>query len=298
MSVEGVLRVLEVQTFASWQDRGRVGVAHLGVPRGGAFDAPAAALANRLVGNCAAAPVIEVLLGGLTVTFSVATWLAVTGAQVPVRVAGRLRAHGAAVLVPAGVPVELGVARSGLRAYLALRGTVATSVVFGSHSHDTLAGLGPEPLRAGQEWRYLTRRGAPVALDTGPFSERTSAREALAPLIPELRLIPGPQWHWFADPARVRERTWRVSSTSDRIGVRLAADGGEGLARNSAFEGVEMESEPMVLGAVQVPPSGELVVFGPDHPITGGYPVLAVVVGRDLARLAQARPGDSVSLML
>jgi allophanate hydrolase subunit 2 len=105
----------------------------------------------------------------------------------------------------------------------------------------------------------------------------------------ELRLRLGPHEDWFADPRAVDGTSYDVSADSNRVGVRLT---GPAIARRAG----ELPSEAMVLGAVQVPPSGQPVVFGPDHPTTGGYPVVGVVVEADLPVCAQARPGDRLTL--
>jgi allophanate hydrolase subunit 2 len=82
---------------------------------------------------------------------------------------------------------------------------------------------------------------------------------------------------------------YAVSPDSDRIGLRLLGDPLP-LRRT-----VDLPSEGMVLGAVQVPPDGRPVVFLADHPPTGGYPVVAVVEEVDLWQCAQLRPGESLS---
>jgi allophanate hydrolase subunit 2 len=109
-----------------------------------------------------------------------------------------------------------------------------------------------------------------------------------------LRLRPGPRDDWFGDAGLVTltRSVYAVSASSNRVGVRLS-----GPPVTWAVEG-EMASEGMVLGAVQVPPDGQPVVFLADHPTTGGYPVIAVVEPADLAALAQARPGTEVRFSL
>jgi allophanate hydrolase subunit 2 len=108
-----------------------------------------------------------------------------------------------------------------------------------------------------------------------------------------LRVVLGPRDDWFT-PAAVETLTsqpWEVTADSDRVGVRLA---GASLARSEKGVGQELPSEPVVRGAVQVPPSGRPLVFLADHPTTGGYPVIAVVVGDGTDVLAQLRPGERV----
>jgi len=261
------------------QDLGRPGWAHLGVPRSGALDLPAAALAQRLVGNEPSAAGLEVLLGGLEVGADDAVWVAVTGAPCQVDVDGRSREFAAPVWLPAGGTLKLGRPATGLRSYVAVAGGVAVEPVLGSRSTDTLGRVGPPPVAVGDVLSVGTTSGSPAAVD------------ATRPPAPgPLRLQPGPRAERIdGDAVDLLCRTsYTVSPDSDRIGLRLVGDPLP-LARSE-----ELPSEGMVLGAVQVPPDGRPVVFLADHPTTGGYPVVAVVDEADLWQCAQLRPGEPV----
>jgi biotin-dependent carboxylase-like uncharacterized protein len=273
------LRIEDAAGLVTVQDRGRVGLAHLGVPRAGALDGPAAALANRLVGNDEDAAVLEVTMGGLVVRATEPLWLAVTGARCPVEVDGRAEAHGEAVWVPRDGRLRIGPAATGVRAYLAVHGGIAVAPVLGSRSTDTLAWVGPPRVEAGAELPVGEPREPPAALDT-----------PRQPPVGRLRVDPGPRADWFAAEAlqQLCGTTYTVQPESNRIGLRL--DG----PRLERVRDDELASEGMVLGAVQVPPDGRPVVFLADHPTTGGYPVLAVVRADDLWRCAQLRPGDPI----
>jgi biotin-dependent carboxylase-like uncharacterized protein len=303
------LTVLRPGLLTTVQDRGRPGLAYLGVPRSGAADLPALALANRLVGNDPGAAGLEFTVTGAVLRAEESLLVAVTGAPAPVLLAGAEVPHGAAVRVPAGAELAVGTARTGLRSYLAVAGGVAVPPVLGSRATDTLSGVGPAPLRKGDTVpvgpapRALLDGGAaPKA--TGPAGPATgaphgadrvpagaggpAARAGAAAVV--LRVHPGPRLDWFT-PAAVQtllRAEYRVSPTSNRVGMRLT---GPALARAI---GTELPSEGVVLGAVQVPASGEPLVFLADHPTTGGYPVIAVVDPADVPRAAQARPGTPV----
>jgi biotin-dependent carboxylase-like uncharacterized protein len=264
------------------EDLGRTGWAHLGVPRSGALDGPAAGLANRLVGNTGDAACLEVLLGGLAVTTDAGVWVAVTGATCEVRLDGRPQAFGAAVWCPTGSELALGTPRRGLRSYLAVSGGIAVEPVLGSRSTDTLAGVGPPPVRVGDILQVGVAVGPPAALDT-----------PRPPPAGPLRLLPGPRADRVAGDALALlvATSYAVSPDSDRIGLRL--DGVPlPMAEGEPGDGGELPSEGVVLGAVQVPPDGRPVVFLADHPTTGGYPVVAVVEEDDLWQCAQLRPGE------
>ena len=261
------------------QDLGRPGWAHLGVPRSGALDPPAASLANRLVGNAHDAACLEVLLGRLALTTDDSRWCAVTGAPCDVTVDGRPREFAAPVRLAAGSELRLGSPSSGLRSYVAIAGGIEVEPVLGSRSSDTLGRLGPPPVAAGDRLEVGSPTDSPAAADT-----------PRPPVAGPLRISPGPRADRVqGDPIDLLCRTAYVVSTStDRIGMRLR---GEPLPLLTA---TELPSEGMVLGAVQVPPDGLPVVFLADHPTTGGYPVVAVVDEGDLWQCGQLRPGDPV----
>ncbi|MFF7950940.1 5-oxoprolinase subunit C family protein [Streptomyces griseorubiginosus] len=279
------LFVVRAGALTTVQDRGRPGHAHLGVPRSGALDGPAAALANRLVGNLPESAVLETTLNGCALRPRSTVTVAVTGAPCPVAVDGRPASWAAPVHVPAGALLTVGAALSGVRSYVAVSGGVTVEPVLGSRSTDLLSGLGPPPLTDGAILPLGSPTPLPTLVDTAP--QPAPPAELL------LRVTLGPRNDWFT-PEAVRDfttRTFRVSSASNRIGLRT-----EGPALERRLKG-ELPSEGMVLGAVQVPPDGRPVVFLADHPTTGGYPVIGVVRAPDLPAAAQAVPGTPVRFL-
>lgn len=273
------LTVLAAGALTTVQDLGRRGFAHLGVPRAGALDPSAAALANRLVGNGASAAVLEVTLGGLEVRADAGVWFAVSGAPCPVTVDSEARGLSRAEWLPPGSTLRLGEPATGVRSYVAVAGGIAVAPVLGSRSTDTLAWVGPPRVTPGTKLPVGDLTGEPRALDT--------------PRPPDggpLRVTAGPRADWFAGDALdlLCRTTYVVEADSNRIGLRLD---GPPLPR---IRSAELASEGMVLGSVQVPPSGRPVVFLADHPPTGGYPVVAVVDEADLWQCSQLRPGDEV----
>ncbi|WP_425302315.1 biotin-dependent carboxyltransferase family protein [Nocardia neocaledoniensis] len=270
-----------VGPLATVQDLGRPGWFDSGVGQSGAADRASLRLANRLVGNPEELAAIEVLLGGLTLRADGHLTVAVTGAATPATVDGTPVGHASVLELAEGQVLRLGYATSGLRSYVAVRGGIDVPMVLGSRSRDTMSGIGPEPLRAGSQ---LPVGPSPRTLPTVEF--------APVPVPPELltvRAMPGPRAEWFADPAELFRGTWSVSPDTDRIGARLDRAEGAPLVRSITRE---LPAEGVALGSVQVPPSGQPVVFLADHPITGGYPVIAVVIDADVDRVAQARPGE------
>ncbi|MBB2922385.1 biotin-dependent carboxyltransferase family protein [Cellulomonas cellasea] len=293
-----MIEVLAPGVLTLVEDAGRPGFAAVGVGRSGAADPAALRLGNRLVGNDPGAAALEVLLGGLEVHALQTTVVALTGAVGPAWVDEAPVDHGAALRLPAGSRLRLGTADLGLRTYVAVRGGVDVPVVLGSRSADRLSGLGPAPLAAGDVLPVGTgTRGlpelSPAAPHVGPARDVPPA-PPVPPVQPVLPVLPGPRLDWFAPDALdvLTRAVYRVTPSSDRVALRLA---GPPLPR--APRG-ELPSEGLVVGAVQVPPDGQPVVFGPDHPVTGGYPVLAVVRANGLPAAAQLRPGDPVRFTL
>ncbi|MGO2313443.1 MAG: carboxyltransferase domain-containing protein [Brachybacterium tyrofermentans] len=329
------------------QDAGRPGHGAIGVSPSGAFDRGALARADAAVGNPTHVAALEALLGPVRLRALAPTVIAVAGGAGEVTVhradpegpeleldagQGQVRAIG---LDPGDV-LTLGAPWQGLRRLIAVRGGIAgvrrasdgvvrpagaadgeppaSDVPFlGSLSRDTLSGLGPAPLRAGDvllvgpeqgldavpdavpevvpEAVPRTDRGDPADDTSGDgqadgHAERSPARHRL-----EIPMHAGPRDALLGRAvldALIRAE-WTVRSDSDRVGVRM-----DGSPLPVPDGSGSLPSEAMVPGAIQVPPSGLPVVFGPDHPTTGGYPVVAVVTRTGLDRLAQAAPGTAV----
>jgi KipI family sensor histidine kinase inhibitor len=277
-----VVEVLAPDVLTLVQDRGRAGLAAVGVGRSGAADAGALRLANRLVGNAADAAVLEVLLGGAELRFPAGGVVALAGAEVPALVDGTPVPPHAATRVPPGGVLRTGHAARGLRLTIAVRGGVDVPAVLGSRSADQHSGIGPGPLRAGD----VLPVGDRVLEAAQPWADPPRAWPD--PVV--LRVRPGPRADWFPPRAldRLGDAVYTVTPASNRVAVRLDGPAVDRLDRG------ELPSEPLVPGAVQVPPDGQPVVFGADHPVTGGYPVLAVLEPRSRDLAAQLRPGDRV----
>lgn len=277
-----MLDILDTGPLSTVQDLGRFGYADLGVGRSGAADLPSHRLANRLVGNLERAATIEVTFGGLRVRAVTDLTLAVTGALGPVHLDGRRQAANSPLRLVAGTELALGPPGVGLRTYLAVRGGIDVEPVLGSRSTDVLSGLGPPSLRRGQRLAIGTDTAADPLVDHAPVPP--------LPAEPVLRVLPGPRPEQLGDGAldRLLAATWTATQDSNRVGVRL-----DGPALLADVPG-DLPSDPLVPGAVQVPLNARPLIFLADHPVTGGYPVLAVVRAADLGVAAQLRPGQRV----
>lgn len=279
------LEILRTGPLALVEDLGRPGMSHLGVSRSGAADRRSHTLANRLVANPNDRATVEITLGGLTARVrggDVA--IAVTGADADPSVNGKPFGTNSIHYAHDGDVISLGVPYSGLRSYLAVRGGIDVAPVLGSRSYDVMSAIGPTPLRPGDV--------LPVGEHTADFPELDQAPvAAIDDDVLELRVVPGPRDDWFTNPDVLVRTNWKVTNHSDRVGIRLV-----GMPLDYRVTDRQLPSEGATRGSIQVPPNGFPVILGPDHPVTGGYPVIGVVCGDDIDKLAQIRPGQTLRL--
>lgn len=277
-----MIEVLHAGPLTTVQDRGRPGLAHLGVPPSGALDRPALDLGNRLVGNAYDRAGLEFTLIGPRLRFLTGAVVALTGAPVDAQVDRRPVAMNAPLRICGGQELRLGALSRGLRGYVAIRGGIDVEAVLGSRSTDLLTGLGPPTLRAGDK--------LPIGPATLPMPGVDLAPVPDVVPDPVLRILLGPREDLFCGHAidRLLSSRFVVGEHSNRIGLRL-----RGPTLDRACD-AELLSEGVVTGALQVPADGQPILLLADHPTTGGYPVIAAVVAADLPLAAQVRPGAHV----
>ena len=302
------LRIVSPGLQSLIQDLGRHGHSALGVSAAGALDRASLRRGNRLVGNSQAAAAIETVAGGLRVQAVGDQVLAVAGAPSALTIdppsdaesdAESAPASGSASgkparqrTVPMATPFALldgeiltvGAPEAGFRSYLAVRGGVDAPAVLGSRSTDTMSGIGPAPLAAGQ----LLAAGD--VTDSGVVGSPELQPDFPGTGVTVLDIVPGPRADWFDEAAleSLCGQDWVVKPQSNRVGMRL-----DGTPLQRSRQG-ELPSEGTVAGAIQVPPEGLPVLFLADHPITGGYPVIGVVVDHQLDLAAQVPIGGSI----
>ena len=276
-----MIEVLDPGLLLTIQDLGRPGFAHLGVPASGAADRESLIAANSLLGNPRGSAAFETTLTGADLRFHSDAVLAVTGAEASVLVDGEAAAFGTPLSISAGSVASIGAARSCVRSYIAVQGGISTTLVLGSVASDLLTGLGSAPLGRGDIVELAERAVGQL--------DRNVLVPVAAPDVLELERGPRSSSPDGADLyAAVLNRRWIVSPHSNRVGLRIAPAGG-------SFELVDSasldRSEPMPAGAVQVPPGGEPIVMLRDQPVTGGYPVVAVLTPESIDLAARLRPG-------
>lgn len=277
------LEVVGTGPLATIQDLGRPGHAAWGVPLSGGLDRRSLRLGNRLVGNAESAAGVEVTFGGARFRADADVILAVTGAPGAVTIGGVPVAQNAPLTVPAGQELALEAPSCGVRSYLCVRGGITVPTVLGSRATDLLAGLGPAVLKKGDRLPVGRATRDVPDVEVAPVHDPPAGHVTL-------RVRLGPRDDWFTPEARERllSTPWTVTAESNRIGVRL--DGTE-LERAITHE---LPTEGLMLGSLQVPPSGRPTIFLADCPVTGGYPVIAVLLDADVDVAAQLRPGQTL----
>ncbi len=281
-----MIQVLVPGLLTTVQDLGRSGLGAFGVPVGGAADAHALRLGNLLLGNEEGAAALEATLVGPELLFEATAVVVLAGAPFGAQLDGAPLPPWEAVSVPAGGRLAVGRAFSGARGYVCVRGGLDVPSVLGSRATDVATGFGGldgRPLRAGDRLSVGAARGEPRGKRVDAAAARWSGPRR------RLRVTPGSQDDWFGVDALAAfaSRSFRVSASSSRTGIRLE---GEPLAAPSR----SLVTEGVVAGAVQVPPAGLPIVLLVEHPSTGGYPKIGSVISADLSALAQLRPGENV----
>lgn len=264
------------------QDAGRFGYARFGVTPAGPMDLAAFRTATGAVGASAA---IEISLGGLTFeSVGAPLAIAIAGGGFDLRLDGRRLPPACLLPLPPGATLTIRAGDWGAWAYLAIGGRFDLPPTLGALATHARSGLGPKPLAAGDHLGIVDPAPAPVA---------ACALQApwLAPDAAPIRVMPGPQDDYFSAEALARflDTPWRLGMRSDRMAYAL-----EGPPVVHA-RGHDIVSDGAAMGAIQIPGSGAPFVLMADRQPTGGYPKIATVIGADLGRLAQKRPGDIIS---
>ncbi len=280
-------KVIKPGLFTTVQDLGRFGFQKYGVPVSGVMDVYAFVTANLLVGNNVNDACLEITLLGPELEFLKEAQIAVTGAALSPTINGASVDCWRTLHVCKGDALSFGFPKDGCRAYLAVRGGIEVPLVLGSRSTYARGGFGGfqgRPLKAGD----IIEAGNPNTLKSGFLMPQE--------LIPHydneltIEVVLGPQTDYFTDRGleAFLSSVYTVTSESDRMGYRLE---GPSVEQKSSLE---MVSDAIPIGAVQVPRSGKPIIVMRDAQTTGGYPKIAVVTTPDVSRLGQAKPNDKI----
>jgi biotin-dependent carboxylase-like uncharacterized protein len=268
-------KVLAAPLPATFQDAGRFGQTGQGVSTSGALDQSAYNAANRVVGNPAGMACLELTLGGFSFQSSARAVIAVTGAPCPVAVSAGAETMTQACYQPISLEpgdiVTFGAPPRGMRSYLSVRGGFLVEPVLRSAATDTLAVVGPDQVKVGAILRLANNKSglSSVSLTELPAFQCPRVSEVVT-----LDVVLGPRTDWFTDKGieTLTNQVWEVTPQSNRIGIRLF-----GETPIERRDSAELPSEGTANGAIQIPHSGQPVLFLADHPLTGGYPVIAAV---------------------
>ncbi|SMC52467.1 biotin-dependent carboxyltransferase family protein [Sporomusa malonica] len=298
------ITVLRPGLLTTIQDLGRYGYQKYGVIVSGAMDSYSLRAANLLVGNAEGEAVLEITLIGPTLKLEADTLMSITGGDLSPTVDDKPVPLWRPVYIQKGSVLKFGRCKSGCRAYLSVAGGYGISEVMGSKSTYLRAGIGGfqgRPLQSGdvletnppqaaslQVIRHLTKQA-----DCGPVIS-TSWYAGQAHILPDtepvVRVLRGGQFDKFTDESKAKlwDSVFQVTSQSDRMGYRLSG------AALMLEKPLEMVSEAVALGTIQVPPDGNPIVLMADRQTTGGYPKIGQVALVDISKVAQIKPGGKV----
>lgn len=307
-----VVTVIKPGMLTTVQDAGRWGFQARGVPVAGPMDPVAHRLANALVGNSRDAALLEVTMLGPELEFDDERLVAVAGAEFDILLDGRLVPSHAPFTVSAGSHLRFGARRLAARAYLAVSGGITVTPILGSratHLVSAMGGVNGRALIAGDRLplgeRPLAGLKACATSAAGSAALRACALPAAGGSAslqscpgsdPDriLRVLPGPQAHYFAPDALdvLQSAPYTVASNSDRMGFRL--DG----PRLTHARGADIISDATPLGVLQVPASGQPILLMADRQTTGGYPKIATVIAADMTLAGQLAPSDTITFVV
>ena len=281
------LTVISPGPLSTIQDAGRFGYMNTGFSPSGAMDTYSMRVANLLVGNSPDDGVIEMTLMGMSVTFDCTSVIALTGADMSPKLNGADIPMYTSVEVNAGDTLTLGVANAGMRSYLAIAGGFDIPLVMGSMSTNlkcAIGGFNGRKLQAGDV--IPLRHSIPLSV----IGRRSTAPKNSYGNTITLRVLLGPQDDYFTDDGinTFLSTEYTVSAKSDRMGIRL-----DGTAVENK-NGVDIISDGIATGSVQIPSSGTPIIMMADRQTTGGYAKIATVISSDLKLIAQARAGDKI----
>ncbi len=282
-----MIEIITPGLLTTVQDFGRVGVMKNGFTQNGVMDRYSMTVANRLCGNCDSAPVLEMTVLGITAKFTQSAVICLSGADFGASLNGKPIRTNKAYKVNGGNILSMGAAKNGMRSYLAVSGGIVGEYIFGSASTNLKFAFG------GHCGRKL-QSGDVLAVGSGAFSleniEKWEIPENQYDKNAVLRVVLGPQADMFIDDdvKLFLSQKYEVTAQSDRMGIRLS---GEALKSKN---GMDIISDGIVFGSIQIPNSGEPIILMADHQTTGGYAKIATVISVDLARAAQLCAGDSV----
>mgnify|MGYP002621011843 FL=1 len=291
------IKVRKAGLSTTIQDLGRPGYFHLGIPEGGAMDRFSLRVANMLVGNDEGAAGLEAVFMGPELEFNADTWVAVTGATMPILLDGEPRDGWTAFQVKKGQVLSFGFLKSGARIYIAFAGGLDTPKHLGSRSTYVIGALGGIDGRPVAEGDVL-----PLGKPGMPVERKVDTALLRAPQNPvELRVLPGLYWDRITEASQDRffAEEWTVAPEADRMGYRFRGGSPmEFVPRDQPF-GAGSDPSNIVdgcysYGSIQVPGGTEPIVLHRDAVSGGGYFTIGAVISADMDLIGQLQPNTKV----
>lgn len=285
-----IMTIVQAGPLTTIQDAGRFGLMEYGIGQSGVMDYRSYRQVNQLVGNDENEAVLEMTLMGSEILFDEETLIAYTGADMQAKLDEVPIERGRAYLIQKGQRLKFGMAKSGVRAYLAIAGEMQVPVIINSKSTNLkckMGGLDGRKLQNGDELQVQVRK----------YSKKKTEKLLKKQMEPTdyeekkmIRVVLGPQDDCFLEEGikTFLSEDYIVSMESDRMGIRLEGPKIEGKGKT------DIVSDGIVFGSIQITSAGLPIVMMADHQTTGGYAKIATVIKEDLPKLAQARPGDHV----
>lgn len=278
--------VIKPGFYSSVQDTGRFGFGRVGLSKSGVMDEHAYRWANYLLDNAQQDAVLEITFGDCLLEAQAPTQIAVTGADMQLQINGEPKENWHSYLIKAGDRLRWKIAKTGMRAYLAVKGGLQSPVCFHSRSVNKREHIGTV-LAAGDSLPYLAC-GSAMTVRRVPAIYQSDYQKPL-----QLHMLPSYQFDRFT-PDQVKvlfKTTYQISADSDRTGYRLE---GEPIKHVPT----KMPSEGMVVGSVEITSKGLPIVLLNDAPTIGGYPKIGTIVSEDLSKLVQRQPNTAVNFTL
>ena len=283
------LKITSPGLLTTVQDLGRFALSAKGFSPSGAMDPDSLLTANRLLCNNDSEGALEMTLTGISGEFTEDCVIALTGADMKWTLNDKELPRYKAVEIKKGDKIKSSASVNGMRAYLAVAGGFDVPAVMGSYSTNLKCRIGGflgRKLLTGDEIPFRLERNQLLArykgsADIPEFPEAST----------EIRVILGPQDDFFSEKGihTFLSAGYTVTMESDRMGIRLDGE------KIEASEGVDIISDGIALGSVQIPSSGKPIIMMADRQTVGGYAKIATVISADIPRLAQARPNTKIT---
>lgn len=282
-----MIEIISAGMLSTVQDLGRFKVMKNGFTQSGVMDAYSTKIANKLCKNDINAPVIEMTMLGITAKFKGEHIFAISGGIFDVSLNNKPVRTNKAYIAKDGDVLSIKGAKQGLRCYLAVAGGFDVPLFMGSASTNlkiNVGGFNGRKLKAGDILK-IGKADKIKNIEKRELPENTYNNPV------RVRVVLGPQDDMFSenDLMLFSKQQYTVTSDLDRMGIRLW-----GIALRGK-EQLEIISDAITFGSIQVTNSGMPIILMADHQTTGGYAKIATVISADLPKLAQVKPNDKIS---